>query len=405
MGLIGASLLVVELALQVASVFFVDVDLITRSSSWRSEKAVPVLIDDDRLGIKGNPDWPEHDARGFRNSSALSSATVVALGDSHTYGTSVIADETWTRILSARLGADVYNMGLGGYGPTHGLENLSIAIELNPKLIIFGLYFGNDFFDDFRFAQKNGLLSDYAEQSVLAEISRLESLGSIGNEIGFLFRSGRTAANQTLLETAKSSWIIKSWMPGHSRLYGLLRTLKNEIVENPSFNALLARDFRRAKENLSERQLPFVSAYDGPIWKTIFTSPYRLRTLDDADPRIRTGIEISKRMLDQMRLRVSENSIQFVVLLLPTKEYVFRPRVEFPGAHKSLAELVRHEERIRNEIIQFMQKNGIEFIDPVGDLRESERQTYFPDGDGHPNALGHQIIAEKILEFMKGKQI
>jgi len=148
--------------------------------------------------------------------------------------------------------------------------------------------------------------------------------------------------------------------------------LKNQIVSEPDFNALLARDFYRAKENLSERQLPFVSVYDGPTWKTIFTSPYRFRTLDDADPRIKTGIEISKQMLDQMHLRVSDSGAEYLVLLLPTKEYVFWPRVENPGEHKLLAELVRHENRIRNEIKRYMREHGIEFVDPVNELRESE---------------------------------
>ncbi len=124
--------------------------------------------------------------------------------------------------------------------------------------------------------------------------------------------------------------------------------------------------------------------------------------MDVADPRIRTGIEISKHMLDQMHLRVSESGARYLVLLLPTKEYVFWPRVEDPGAHKLLAELVRHEARIRYEIKRYLQGHGIDFIDPATELRGSERQPYFPDGVGHPNALGQKFIAEKVLEFIKG---
>ena len=130
--------LFVELTLQLASVFFVDVDLITGPPWWGSDTSVAAFVDDDRLGRRGNPEWWEHDARGFRNPSALSTATVVALGDSFTYGTSVKPEESYPSIVSAHLGKDVYNMGLGGYGPTQGLENLSIAIELKPKLVIFG---------------------------------------------------------------------------------------------------------------------------------------------------------------------------------------------------------------------------------------------------------------------------
>ena len=70
-----------------------------------------------------------------------------------------------------------------------------------------------------------------------------------------------------------------------------------------------------------------------------------------------------------------------------------------------MAELAQDEDRIRDEIKRYMQDHGIDFVDPVPELRQSERQPYFPDGDGHPNALGHQIIAKKILEFIKGNQI
>ena len=168
------------------------------------------------------------------------------------------------------------------------------------------------------------------------------------------------------------------------------------------FNALLSRDFHKAKANLTERQMSLVSFYDGSSWQTILTSPYRLRVMDDADPRIRTGIEISKHMLDKMHLRVTESGAKFVVLLLPTKEYVFSPRVEHPDQHKSLVELVRHEDRIHHELKRYMKDHGISFIDPATELRESERQPYFPDGNGHPNELGQEIIANKVFEFIKG---
>ena len=412
MGLLGGSLLFVELTLQLASILFVEVDLITRPPWWMVDKSDSMLVDDDRLGKRGNPEWREHDARGFRNPSALDSATIVALGDSHTYGTSVSSEETWPSILSAQLGKDVYNMGLGGYGPAHNNENLSIAIELKPEWIIFGLYFGNDFYEDFLFAQRNRRLSEYAPNDVLIEISELENRRTIADEVGFLFlRGGKIKESATnrlpseVLEPPGFPWIIRKWLTDHSKLYGLLRSLMIRFVYDAEINALLARDFHKAKANLTDRQLPFVSIYDGLSWQTIFTSPYRFRVMDNADPRIRTGIEISKHMLDRMRFRASDIGAKFVVLLLPTKEYVFWPRVKNPDLHKLLTELVRHEDRIRNEIKRYMQERGIDFIDPVTELRESERQPYFPDGNGHPNASGHKIIAGKILEFIKRNRI
>ena len=376
LGLLGFSLLFFEFALRVASVFFV---------------------------------WWEYDSRGFRNASALDSAAIIALGDSQTRGTSVSAEETWPRILSANLGKDVYNMALGGYGPARNNDNLSIAIGLKPRWIIFGLYFGNDFYDDFLFVQRKEELSKYASDDVLSKISELENHRTITEEVGFLFFSGEkkkeAATNRSPSEVSRPPGflsIFRKWLTDHSKLYNFVRIFVARFNFDAEFNALLARDFHKAKVNLTKRQLSLVSFYDGPSWQTILTSPYRLRVMDAADPRIRTGIEITKQMLDRMHLRVSESGARYLVLLLPTKEYVFWPRIENPDEHKLLAELVRHEDRIHDELMRYMQDRGIDFIDPVTELRESERQPYFPDGNGHPNALGHKIIAEKVLEFIEG---
>lgn len=409
LGLLIVSLLFVDLALHAASVFLADIDRVTRPPCGHDDKSVSPVVDDDRLGMRGNPEWRDHDARGFRNLSALGNSAIVALGDSHTYGSSVKTDEPWPSRLSVLLGEDVYNMGLGGYGPAHNAENLSTAMALEPKLVIFGLYLGNDFYDDFEFAKRNGLISEYADADVLRHVSELEKRQTLGDEIGFLFRSGRETERPTPAQTpskhSERSNALRTageWLSCHSRLYGLARRTKKRVGSYfEDTNALLARDFDRAREKLSDWQLAYVSAYDGPTWKTIFTSPYRLRTLDDADPRIRIGIEISKQMIGQMYRRVTEAGAKFVVLFLPTKEYVFWPRVESPDEHKSLANLIGHEDRIRSEIKVYLQERGIDFIDPVPALRETEHQPYFPDGDGHPNALGHEIIAEKVFEYIK----
>ena len=192
MGLLGFSLLFFEFALQVANVFFV---------------------------------WWEYDSRGFRNPTALDSATIVALGDSHTRGTSVNADKTWPRKLSAKLGEDIYNMALGGYGPVRNNDNLSIAMGLNPSWVIFGLYFGNDFYDDFRLLQKKGDLSKYASADVLSEISELENHKTIAEEVGHLFVTGGenkdAATNQAPSEDSGPPGflsIVRKWLTNHSKL-------------------------------------------------------------------------------------------------------------------------------------------------------------------------------------------
>src|SRR5437667_5453104 len=57
------------------------------------------------------------DKWGFRNRQVPESADIVAVGDSHTYGNMARMVESWPYVLGRLTGRQVYNMGLGGYGP------------------------------------------------------------------------------------------------------------------------------------------------------------------------------------------------------------------------------------------------------------------------------------------------
>ena len=401
--LVVLAVLLSEVALRLASSAFVSIHLLTKKTDqpWISRDIV-----DERLGIRGNPDHEEHDSRGFRNDSALDRADIVTLGDSHTYGTSVRSEMAWPHLLSRSSGKSVYNMGLGGWGPTHALEILPLALDLQPEVIVFGLYFGNDFFDDFSFAQRFGMLKDFASEDVLAEIVALEDNATIGAEVGFLFRSGgggAEAPTDTSIESqARRSLLsfVRDALSDHSRIYGLLRATRVEITRRSEIVGLLAPDFERATEGLTDLQRAFVSEYQGPKWRTILTSRYRTRVMDLTDPRIRVGILISQQTVAELKSQVEEVGSRFVVVLLPTKEFVFGPRVDAPAEHQGLNRLVQDEAVIREDLIRFMTDRKIEFVDPLNTLRESERQPYFENGDGHPNPLGHQLIATELLKFL-----
>ena len=73
----------------------------------------------------------------------LESAVLVAPGDSQTYGTGVGADQAWPRILESIGGLPVYNMGVGGYGPTHSLLLLDEARTFQPSVVVEAFYFDN----------------------------------------------------------------------------------------------------------------------------------------------------------------------------------------------------------------------------------------------------------------------
>ena len=86
------------------------------------------------------------DTWGFRNRKVPESADIVAVGDSHTYGNTATMDESWPYVLGRLTGRQVYNMGMGGYGPNQYFYlSKSKALSLKPRMILWGLYMGDDF--------------------------------------------------------------------------------------------------------------------------------------------------------------------------------------------------------------------------------------------------------------------
>ena len=330
---------------------------------------------------------------------------MVALGDSQTYGTGVGRGAAWPARLSGLIGEPVYNMGLGGYGATHANENLATALSLEPELVVFALYFGNDFYDDYRFAMSNGLLRDFVSERDLRSIELLEEQEPIKEKAAALFDMGRGNEEAEKDPAVAGNAIparLREFLARKSRLYGLAWNVARRLYGQGRANPLFGRDFTRAKESIGPRQADFVSVFDDRNWRTVLTSPYRLLAIDDGDPRIHAGYEISRHTVAAMRDRVAEAGARFVVLLVPTKETVFWARINDPGSHIGLRALVEKEEELRRNLMAFLQARGIDFIDPIPALRRSEAQPYFPDADGHPNAVGHAIIAEEVRMYING---
>jgi hypothetical protein len=106
----------------------------------------PYLFKDEVLGHKIEPNSSGHDSWGFRNKTVPKSAKIITIGDSQTYGVSAAAKHSWPATLQELRDESVYNLSLGGYGPAQYYYLLnSKALVLEPRLVIVGFYFGNDF--------------------------------------------------------------------------------------------------------------------------------------------------------------------------------------------------------------------------------------------------------------------
>ena len=138
-------------------------------------------VEDEILGIRIAPGAAGFDAWGFRNRSVPSTARIVAIGDSHTYGNNARMADAWPSVLASVTGWTVYNLGLGGYGPNQYYHLLMTrALKLKPRWIVCGLYMGDDF--------ENAFLMSYGRDHWAS--LRRERWGEVDADIWDGFRSG-----------------------------------------------------------------------------------------------------------------------------------------------------------------------------------------------------------------------
>jgi SGNH hydrolase-like domain, acetyltransferase AlgX len=382
---LGVSLLVCELALQLLGP-------LTRVGALLGKRPAvpPIAVPDERLGARGNPEHQDHDARGYRNLNALASADVVALGDSQTYGTSVRREEAWPAALARRTGLSVYNMAFAGYGPGHRALQLPEALALKPAAVAEAFYFGNDLFDAFSLGRKGpvppGL--DYLAQRAAA----LEREETLEQKATRFFDRGRTEH-----PPSEARHTVRRWLSKNMMLYAFLREARNSITGPPP---LLSRNFERAVASLTATDRLYVSIVDGPDWRTILTARYRHIVLNQRDPRILLGFELAAAALESMAAQCRSAGVDFVVVLIPTKESVFWPRIRTPKAHAELEELVVDETALRARLVQRLKGAGVEVIDVLPALRAAAAQPYLQDADGHPSPAGHAIIAERLADWV-----
>jgi hypothetical protein len=127
---------------------------------------------------------PAVDRNGFRNKFVPDTVSIVALGDSPTYGVGVSRDQAWPQRLDTLSNVPTYNMGVPGWGPTQSLVILGQAMALMPKLIIEAFYAGNDLFDSYQHVYKAKQLSDLktSDERVAKALTDAEKYRTIGQE-------------------------------------------------------------------------------------------------------------------------------------------------------------------------------------------------------------------------------
>jgi hypothetical protein len=336
------------------------------------------VVNDDILGAVPSPSaMAGFDKWGFRNRRVPESADIVAVGDSHTYGNTARMIESWPYVLGKLTGRQVYNMGLGGYGPNQYFYlSKTKALSLRPRMIIWGLYMGDDF--EGAFSLTYGLdhwayLRKLPPQKVDPDVWEVPPADTRGKR-------------------------IRVWMSRHSVLYQLIfhsgfgghLTGEVQIKNAAQLYPGIATSLIVPEKNIAEA----------------FRPKGMLTRLDQENPDIGEGMRITFELLKEMNEICQQNHIQFVVTVIPTKEMVFSDYLENNSKiplDDVINKLLVNERSARQQTFQFFTESHIAYVDPLPELKKNVSQGLYARsaGDMHPNKNGYRVIAEAIAATLK----
>lgn len=354
------------------------------------DRAKATTVDDPQLGMRVVPNATGHDANGFRNASVLSKVDIVALGDSQTWGINVTKDDAWPQQLEKLSGRSVYNMGVGGYGPVQYWILTDKALDLSPKVIVVGLYFGNDLYDaystTYALSSHAGLRRTPAPDDLKDDTVRARSEFFWDEEKNFHNNYGRSSP---------TGWSF--WLREHSAIGRLL----NRAGLWPG-----ATDVDYEIDKAWARAYPEHGAVceDDNI-RTVFTTAYRMTALDLEEPRIAEGLRIAGVVLGRAQQAADGRGAKFIVLLIPTKELVYaelmRREGKLTGAYELLVEM---ENRARHEVESWCSQTRIQCVDALPNLQRAiagRQQLYPSTTESHPNAAGYRVLAATVNDALK----
>lgn len=355
---------------------------------------IPQVVPDARLSVRPNPAYPEHDVNGFRNLSVPAKVSIVAMGDSQTYGTGVKLEEAWPKQLEQNFGQSVYSMACGGYGPAHSLLLWDEAVAMNPEIVIEAFYAGNDLYDSFNIVYNLGQLAELKndDPQIQEQLKPSKQKSAIGTSVS----TWDAMRNPAPIDP--NSLAPRELLSRYSNLYGLFRRV---VLECRQRKRLTPDEEWVISQAAAKSKPAYLQEFNNDQFKTLLTCKHRMSALNLKKRQISEGLQISWKAMQQMHLRSDAKKIRFVVVMIPTKEMVFLHLCENPTPEQLL--LAENEKLCWAKTKDFMTANGIEFVDALPALKDqfaAGTQPYRMNADGHPNAFGHQAIAQVVADAL-----
>ena len=391
----GRRLVALRLGLALASTLFalglVEGGLrFVEAKYMRLVKGGEQRLSDPLLGERVAPGTRGYDRAGFRNPVALDRAEIVVFGDSQTWGVNVSPAEAWPLVLAQRSGRTVYNMAIGGYGPVQYLVLTDAALRLSPRVLVVGIYFGNDLWDAYKIAYTLPAHADLTRPDLRHRIAH-DTVGPRAGELwdeekGFQQRYGHGSLRHLPL-----------WLQGHTAIGRFLER-----------SGILGRRlaFWEASRAWAEAHPDHGAVYDEPTTRTVLTTAYRLVALDLDEPRIAEGLRITCEVVRRIQRKCDPAGVRLLVVLIPTKEAVYADAVRRRSGHlnPTYERLVAMEGRARDRLIRTCEETEIPYLDILPIFRAALARgeaLYPPDTESHPNAAGYRTLAAAVDDRLR----
>lgn len=340
-------------------------------------------VEHDELGHIMDPKMSEIDEKGFRNEK-LTSVDIVALGDSHTYGFNVSSDNSWPKLLGRKLKKNVYNFGVGGYGILQYQNLLSKAIELNPEVILLGLYLPNDLNDICLLVSSNKYRASKAKEF------HIDSSLCPGKNTYFV---SVPKAN------GKQKIHIVKFLKEKSAIVSIGSKFYNLISTNKRINAREQSAVNKIEKGGAKNDALVIN--DGKIKTIIAFDRIKINKecMNLKNPHIQMGYEVMEKFFSEAGEKTQLKNISFGVLFIPSKERVFYNYLTENGYSlpKGYEELVDNEDKLKRMTSAFLKKAGIPFIDVLPDMEKALRKygdLYPAWDDGHTILIGYEVFAQ-----------
>jgi hypothetical protein len=278
----------------------------------------------------------------------------VAVGDSHTF-CFVDDKDCWINILNASAGLNIANFGqpvTGSISHERLYYDFVAKPELKlgqPKLVLWQFY-GNDYNDDYGLALMNHTNKTPPPADLLTDFQ------------------------------TPAPYSFDQWLSENSAIYTMFTALSRA---NSQQNTLFVDPYR-VKVGASEMD---------------FGRPYLSASFDMSQARNQEGEQLSHEAILRTRDIVEKNGGKFIILMMPTKEEVYRDLTEPKMGSAALDGLAAP----RLRLMDFCKAQNLTCYDMTAVLVAKAKQNVllFHYDDIHMNPEGNRVFADAVAALLK----